>query len=263
MTDTSRLVTLLAEINPDEVYNLAAQSHVAVSFLEPEMTGEVSGLTTTKILEAIRMTNLSCKFYQASTSELFGNSPAPQNEDTPFSPQSPYAASKLYAHSITGIYREAYGIHACAGILFNHESPRRGETFVTRKISRAAARIFLGLQDKLYLGNLDAIRDWGYAPEYVEAMWMMLQEDSPKDYVIATGFPFTVRQFCDAAFSSLGLNWEDYVVIDPRYLRPAEVHTLIGDASEAERSLKWKARVLAPELANIMVNFDLDFLRKS
>jgi GDPmannose 4,6-dehydratase len=260
MTDTSRLLTLLAEINPDEVYNLAAQSHVAVSFLEPEMTGEVSGLTTTKILEAIRMTNIKCKFYQASTSELFGNSPAPQNESTPFSPQSPYAAAKLYAHTITRIYREAFGLYACAGILFNHESPRRGETFVTRKITRAVARIYLGLQDKLYLGNLDAVRDWGFAPEYVEAMWLMLQEDVPRDYVIATGFPFTVRQFCESAFASVGLNWEKYVFIDPRYLRPSEVHTLIGDATQAEIHLKWRARVYAPELADIMVKADLELL---
>jgi GDPmannose 4,6-dehydratase len=262
MADTSRLISLLTEICPDEVYNLAAQSHVAVSFLEPELTGEVSGLATTKILEAVRMGKLACKFYQASTSELFGNTPAPQNENSIFSPRSPYAAAKLYSHSITRIYREAYGIHASAGILFNHESPRRGETFVTRKISRAVARISLGLQDKLFLGNLDAVRDWGYAPEYVEAMWLMLQQSEPKDYVIATGFPYSVRQFCESAFSSVGLEWEKYVVIDERYLRPAEVECLIGDAQLAEKELNWKAHVLAPELANIMVEADLKLLRK-
>ena len=262
MSDTSRLTTLLAEIRPDEVYNLAAQSHVAVSFLEPEMTGEVSGLTATKLLEAIRVMNISCRYYQASTSELFGNTPPPQSELTELRPRSPYAAAKLYAHWMTQIYREAYGIHASAGILFNHESPRRGETFVTRKISRAVARISMGLQEKLYLGNLDSVRDWGYAPEYVAAMWLMLQRDEPEDYVIATGKSSTVRDFCDLAFQTVGLKWQDYVEIDSRYFRPTEVDKLVGNPSKAKKELGWEATVMLPELVQIMVQADLDSLKR-
>jgi GDPmannose 4,6-dehydratase len=214
MTDTSRLITLLQQLEPTEVYNLAAQSHVAVSFLEPELTGEVTGIATTKLLEAVRVSKIPCRFYQASTSEMFGDSPAPQSEITEFRPRSPYAAAKLYSHWMTKNYREAYGIHASSGILFNHESPRRGETFVTRKITRAVAKIATGKQSKLYLGNLDSIRDWGYAPEYVEAMWMMLQQDVPDDYVVATGTAYSVRDFCRIAFEQLDLDWEKYIVID-------------------------------------------------
>jgi len=257
LTDGSRLVTLLEKIAPDELYNLAAQSHVRVSFDEPEYTGLTTGLGTTRLLEAIRMTGLGCRFYQASSSEMFGATPPPQNEDTPFYPRSPYGAAKLYGYWMTRNYREAYGLFAVNGILFNHESPRRGETFVTRKIAMAAARIKAGEQDALYLGNLDAIRDWGYAPEYVDAMWRMLQVDEPSDYVVATGAAYTVRDFVQFCFDHVGLDWEKYVNFDERYLRPSEVDALVGDASKAERLVGWKPSTLTPDLAKIMVDAEL------
>lgn len=260
LTDGSRLVTLLASILPDEVYHLAAQSHVRVSFDEPEYTGDTTGMGTTRLLEAIRMIGLECRFYQASSSEMFGATPPPQNELSPFYPRSPYGAAKLYGYWMTRNYREAYDMFAVNGILFNHESPRRGETFVTRKITRAAARIKLGLQEKLYLGNLDASRDWGYAPEYVEGMWRMLQHDQPADYVVATGTSYRVRDFVTLAFEHLDLDWERYVEIDPRYNRPTEVDSLIGDATKAQVELGWKAQVHTPELARIMVDADLALL---
>jgi GDPmannose 4,6-dehydratase len=257
LTDGSRLVTLLERIQPDEVYNLAAQSHVQVSFDEPEFTGLTTGLGTTRLLEAIRMVGLSCRFYQASSSEMFGATPPPQHEETPFYPRSPYGAAKVYSYWMTRNYREAYGIFAVNGILFNHESPRRGETFVTRKIARAAARIALGQQECLYLGNLDAVRDWGYAPEYVDAMWRMLQTQTPTDYVVATGTATTVREFLQASFGHVDLEWERYVRFDERYLRPTEVDALIGDPSKAHTLLGWKAAVLPTQLAHIMVSSDL------
>jgi GDPmannose 4,6-dehydratase len=257
LTDGSRLVTLLASIQPAEVYHLAAQSHVRVSFDEPEYTGDTTGMGTTRLLEAIRMIGLDCRFYQASSSEMFGATPPPQNEDTPFYPRSPYGAAKLYGYWMTRNYREAYDMFAVNGILFNHESPRRGETFVTRKITRAVAAIKLGRQDRLYLGNLDACRDWGYAPEYVEGMWRMLQHDTPADYVIATGTSYSVKDFVARAFDHVGLDWEEYVDHDQRYERPTEVDSLIGDASKAMTELGWKAQVHVPELVQIMVDADL------
>jgi GDPmannose 4,6-dehydratase len=257
LTDGSRLVTLLASIQPSEVYHLAAQSHVRVSFDEPEYTGDTTGMGTTRLLEAIRMIGLDCRFYQASSSEMFGATPPPQNEDTPFYPRSPYGAAKLYSYWMTRNYREAYDMFAVNGILFNHESPRRGETFVTRKITRAVAAIRTGRQDRLYLGNLDACRDWGYAPEYVEGMWRMLQHDTPADYVIATGTSYSVRDFVALAFEHAGLDWEKYVDHDRRYERPTEVDSLIGDASKAATDLGWKAQVHVPELVRIMVDADL------
>lgn len=250
------LVTLLHRVRPDEVYNLGAMSHVKVSFEMPEYTGSVTGLGTIRLLEAIRTAGLGCRFYQASTSEMFGASPPPQHEGTPFHPRSPYGAAKAYAHWVSVNYREAYGVFAVSGILFNHESPRRGETFVTRKITRAVARIQAGLQSELYLGNLDAVRDWGYAPEYVDGMWRMLQADEPTDFVLATGHGSTVREFLDAAFTHAGLDWERHVRLDPAYHRPAEVDALIGDASKAERVLGWRASTRAPELARLMVDAD-------
>lgn len=256
LTDGSRLVTLLQRIQPDEVYHLGAQSHVRVSFDEPEFTGDTTGLGTTRILEAIRMTGLDCRFYQASSSEMFGGTPPPQNELTPFWPRSPYGVAKVYSYWVTRNYREAYGMYAVNGILFNHESPRRGETFVTRKITRAAARIKAGLDKDLYLGNLDAVRDWGYAKEYVEAMWLMLQADQPDDYVVATGTAYSVRDFVELAFGHLGLDYEQYVKLDERYLRPTEVDALIGDATKVADILDWKARTLTPELAKLMVDAD-------
>ncbi len=256
LTDGSRLVTLLQRIQPDEVYHLAAQSHVRVSFDEPEFTGDTTGTGTTRILEAIRMIGLNCRFYQASSSEMFGATPPPQNEDTPFWPRSPYGAAKVYGYWMTRNYREAYGMFATNGILFNHESPRRGETFVTRKITRAVARIRAGIDRDLYLGNLDAVRDWGFAKEYVEAMWLMLQADEPSDYVIATGTAYTVRDFIGFAFEHAGLDWEEHVRFDDRYLRPAEVDALVGDPSKAAKVLGWTARTHAPELARIMVAAD-------
>ncbi len=262
LTDGSRLVTLLASIQPDEVYHLAAQSHVRVSFDEPEYTGDTTGMGTTRLLEAIRMIGLDCRFYQASSSEMFGATPPPQNEETPFYPRSPYGAAKLYSYWMTRNYREAYDMFAVNGILFNHESPRRGETFVTRKITRAVARIKLGKEKRLYLGNLEAARDWGYAPEYVEGMWRMLQHGQPADYVIATGTSYSVRDFVSLAFDHVGLDWNDYVDYDARYERPTEVDSLIGDASKAMEELSWKAQVHVPELVRIMVDADLEQLTR-
>ncbi|UOE44500.1 GDP-mannose 4,6-dehydratase [Agromyces larvae] len=260
LTDGSRLVTLLSTIQPDEVYNLAAQSHVRVSFDEPEFTGDTTGLGSVRLLEAVRLAEIDVRYYQASSSEMFGATPPPQNEDTPFYPRSPYGAAKVYSYWITRNYREAFDMFAVNGILFNHESPRRGETFVTRKITRAAARIAAGVQSELYMGNLDAIRDWGYAPEYVEAMWRMLQHDEPQDYVVATNTAYTVRDFLDFSFQRVGLDWQKYVKFDERYLRPTEVDALIGDASRAYDLLGWTPRVKTPELAQIMVDNDVKAL---
>jgi len=257
LEDAGRLTNLLNTIRPDEVYNLGAQSHVRVSFDIPDYTGDVTGLGNTRLLEAIRISKVDCKFYQASSSELFGSTPPPQSENTPFHPRSPYAVAKLYAYWMTVNYREAYGIHASNGILFNHESPRRGETFVTRKITKAVANIKKGKQEKLFLGNLDAVRDWGYAKEYVEAMWLMLQQDQPTDLVIATGISATVRDFARAAFEYVGLEWEKYIEIDPMYFRPAEVDALIGDPKKAERTIKWKPTTDWKGLVGIMVDHDL------
>lgn len=257
LTDGSRLVTLLSEIQPDEVYNLAAQSHVRVSFDEPEYTGDTTGLGTIRLLEAIRANNLDCRFYQASSSEMFGATPPPQNESTPFYPRSPYGVAKVYSYWITRNYREAYGMFASNGILFNHESPRRGGTFVTRKITRAVARIAAGEQSELYMGNLDSVRDWGYAPEYVEAMWRMLQHDTPEDFVVATNTAYTVRDFLQLSFERVNLDWEKYVKFDERYLRPTEVDSLVGDPSKAADLLGWVPKVLTPKLAEIMVDADI------
>lgn len=263
LNDASSLNTILRNVQPDEIYNLGAQSHVRVSFDVPEYTGEVTALGALRLLEAIRESGLRPKFYQASSSEMFGKvQDVPQRETTPFYPRSPYGVAKVYAYWITVNYREAYGLYACNGILFNHESPRRGETFVTRKITRAAARIKLGLQQDLYLGNLDAKRDWGYAADYVAAMWMMLQQDQPDDYVIATGETHTVREFLDAAFGHLDLDWKQYVKIDPKYYRPAEVDLLIGDAGKAKKQLQWEPRVRFRELAEMMVEADLQLERE-
>jgi GDPmannose 4,6-dehydratase len=260
LTDGSRLVTLLNEIQPDEVYNLAAQSHVRVSFDEPEYTGDVTGLGTIRLLEAIRALGLDTRFYQASSSEMFGATPPPQNEDTPFYPRSPYGVAKVYSYWITKNYREAYGIFASNGILFNHESPRRGDTFVTRKITRAVARIAAGVQSELFMGNLDSVRDWGYAPEYVEAMWRMLQHDTPEDFVVATNTAYTVKDFLQLSFEHVGLDWEKYVKFDERYLRPTEVDSLIGDAGKAQELLGWTPTILTPRLAAIMVDADVKAL---
>lgn len=260
LSDGSRLVSLIGDLQPDEVYNLGAQSHVRVSFDEPEYTGDITGLGTSRVLEAVRLTSPKSRYYQASSSEMFGATPPPQNETTPFYPRSPYGAAKVYSYWMTKNYREAYGLFAVNGILFNHESPRRGETFVTRKITRAVARIKAGLQTKLYLGNLDAVRDWGYAPEYVEGMWRMLQHDRPMDFVLATGRPATIKEFLTHAFSHVGLDWNDYVQFDPRYLRPTEVDSLIGDASLAKRELGWQAKTSTPELAKIMIEADVQAL---
>jgi GDPmannose 4,6-dehydratase len=256
LTDGTRLVTLLSRVQPDEVYHLAAQTHVRVSFDEPEYTGLTTGLGTTRLLEAIRATGLATRFYQASSSEMFGAAPPPQDEATPFHPRSPYGVAKVYAYWMARNYREAYGMFATNGILFNHESPRRGETFVTHKITRAVAAIAAGEQEHLYLGNLDAVRDWGYAPEYVEAMWRMLQQDEPDDFVIATGAPYSVREFAQFAFDHAGLDWERYVRFDDRYLRPSEADHLVGDASRAAAVLGWTPKVFTPELARIMVDAD-------
>ena len=261
LSDGSRLVSLIGELRPDEIYNLGAQSHVRVSFDEPEYTGDITGLGSSRVLEAVRLMSPESKFYQASSSEMFGATPPPQNEETPFYPRSPYGAAKVYSYWMTRNYREAYDMFAVNGILFNHESPRRGETFVTRKITRAAARIKAGLQDKLFLGNLDAVRDWGYTPEYVEGMWRMLQHQKPLDYVLATGHAATIRDFLDHTFDHVGLDWSKYVEFDERYLRPTEVDALIGDASLAERELGWKANTLEPELARIMVEADVEALK--
>ena len=259
LNDASSLNKILRDVQPDEIYNLGAQSHVRVSFDIPEYTAEVGALGALRLLEAIRETGLQkTRFYQASSSELYGKvQEIPQRETTPFYPRSPYAAAKLYAYWITVNYRESYGLYACNGILFNHESPRRGETFVTRKITRAAAAIKLGQQSKLYLGNLDAKRDWGFAGDYVEAMWLMLQQEQPDDFVIATGETHAVREFLDEAFGYLDLDWKDYVEIDPRYFRPAEVDLLIGDASKARQKLGWTPKVSFRELVRMMIDADL------
>jgi GDPmannose 4,6-dehydratase len=257
LTDASRLVTLLDKIAPQEVYHLAAQSHVRVSFDEPEYTGDTTGIGTTRLLEAIRMVGTDTRFYQASSSEMFGATPPPQDENTPFYPRSPYGAAKVYGYWMTRNYREAHGLFAVNGILFNHESPRRGETFVTRKLARAAARIKLGIEEYVYMGNMDAVRDWGYAPEYVEGMWRMLQQDRPEDFVLATGSAYTVRDFAEHCFARVGLDWHDHVKFDDAYLRPTEVDSLIGDSTKAEKLLGWKAETLAPRLAEIMVDAEV------
>jgi len=259
ISDSTNLVKIISQVEPDEVYNLAAQSHVRVSFDIPEYTGDVTALSAVRLLEAIRESGVDTRFYQASSSEMFGRvTEIPQKESTPFYPRSPYGCAKVYAHWITVNYRESYDLFACSGILFNHESPRRGETFVTRKITRAAARIAAGLQDDIYLGNLDARRDWGYAKEYVEAMWLMLQRDKADDYVIATGETHSVREFLSVSFEHVGLDWEQYVKIDPRYYRPAEVDLLIGDASKAKEQLGWAPKTSFTELVHMMVDSETE-----
>ena len=258
ITDGVGISNLVRELEPHEIYNLAAQSHVKVSFEMPDFTAQVDAVGTIRLLEAIRAAKIETKFYQASTSELYGSTPPPQAENSPFAPQSPYAAAKLYSYWVVRNYRDAYGLHATNGILFNHESPRRGETFVTRKITMAAARIKLGLQQKLYLGNLNATRDWGFAPEYVESMWLMLQQEKPDDYVVATGVGATVRDFCEASFSALDLDYREFVETEDRYTRPTEVEALIGDPAKVERILGWKAKTHWKELAQLMVTSDLD-----
>jgi len=263
LNDASSLNRIMRTVRPDEVYNLGAQSHVKVSFEVPEYTGEIVGLGTTRLLEAIRDSGIKTRFYQASSSEMFGKvHEVPQTEKTPFYPRSPYAAAKVYAYWMTVNYREAYNIFACNGILFNHESPRRGETFVTRKITMALARIKHGVQDQLYLGNLDAKRDWGFAGDYVEAMWLMLQQDKPDDYVISTGETRSVREFLEEAFSYQALDWKKYVVIDKKYFRPTEVDLLSGDSSKARRQLKWKPRVNFKQLVRMMVEADLKLVER-
>ncbi len=261
LADAGSLTNLVRDVQPDEIYNLGAQSHVAVSFDVPEYTADVTGVATIRLLEAIRASGLETRFYQASSSEMFGSTPPPQNEETPFHPRSPYGAAKVYSYWAAVNYREAYGIHASNGILFNHESHRRGETFVTRKITRAVARIVEGLQTELILGNMDAVRDWGYAPEYVEAMWLMLQQETADDYVIATGEAHSVREFVEAAFARVNLDWEKYVRTDVRYERPSEVDALIGDPSKAARVLGWKPKTTFTELVNLMVDEDLQSVR--
>lgn len=261
LADAGSLTNLVRDVQPDEIYNLGAQSHVAVSFDVPEYTADVTGVATIRLLEAIRASGLETRFYQASSSEMFGSTPPPQNEETPFHPRSPYGAAKVYSYWAAVNYREAYGIHASNGILFNHESHRRGETFVTRKITRAVARIVEGLQSELILGNMDAVRDWGYAPEYVEAMWLMLQQETADDYVIATGEAHSVREFVEAAFARVNLDWEKYVRTDARYERPSEVDALIGDPSKAARVLGWKPKTTFTELVNLMVDEDLQSVR--
>ncbi len=258
LSNSEQLTNLIYNIMPDEVYHLGAQSHVKVSFDMPQYTGNVTALSTTRLLEAIRRSGIKTRFYNAASSEMFGDSPPPQNEQTPFRPRSPYAAAKAHGFWMTRIYREGYGLFAVNGILFNHESPRRGETFVTRKITRGVAHIIAGKQDKLYLGNLDARRDWGYAPEYVEAMWLMLQQEKPDDYVIGTGEAHLVREFVKEAFSYVGLDWQEYVAIDPRYFRPLEVEHLVADASRARERLGWKPKVTFRELVRIMVDADME-----
>ncbi|HVU24508.1 MAG TPA: GDP-mannose 4,6-dehydratase [Opitutus sp.] len=265
LTDSVQMVKLLYELQPDEIYNLGAQSHVRVSFDVPEYTGDVDGLGAQRILEAVREAGLvkKVRFYQASSSEMFGKvQQVPQTELTPFWPRSPYGCAKVYAYWLTVNYRESYHLHASNGILFNHESPRRGETFVTRKITRAATRIKLGLQDALYLGNLDARRDWGYAKEYVEMMWLMLQQDKPDDYVVATNETHSVKEFCEETFGQLGLDWENYVKHEARYERPAEVDLLIGDAAKARKQLGWEPKVRFKDLVKIMVDSDLELAKR-
>jgi GDPmannose 4,6-dehydratase len=260
LQDSTSLANLIREIKPTEIYNLGAQSHVKVSFEIPEYTADITGTGTIRILEALRASGVNSKFYQASSSELYGSTPPPQNELTPFHPRSPYGAAKIFSYWATVNYREAYGMHTSNGILFNHESPRRGATFVTRKITRAVARIAAGIEKEVYLGNLDSVRDWGYAKEFVEAMWLMLQQPNGDDFVIATGESATVRQFAEVAFKKANLNWEDHVKIDKRYLRPSEVDSLVGDASKAQKVLGWKAKTNWKKLAEIMVEADIQLL---
>jgi GDPmannose 4,6-dehydratase len=260
LQDSSSLINLVRDIKPNEVYNLGAQSHVKVSFEIPESTSDITGLGTIRLLEAIRASGIETKFYQASSSELYGSTPPPQNEITPFHPRSPYGVAKIFSYWATVNYRESYGLHASNGILFNHESPRRGETFVTRKITKAVARIAAGIDKELYLGNLDAVRDWGYAKEYVDAMWLMLQQSQGDDYVIATGESATVRDFANVAFTRANLDYEKYIKIDKRYLRPAEVDALIGDASKAKKKLNWEAKTKWKALAELMVDADIQLL---
>jgi GDPmannose 4,6-dehydratase len=260
LQDSTSLANLIREIKPKEIYNLGAQSHVKVSFEIPEYTADITGTGTIRLLEAIRASGIETRFYQASSSELYGSTPPPQNEQTPFHPRSPYGSAKIFSYWSTVNYREAYGIHASNGILFNHESPRRGETFVTRKITRAVARIVAGIDKEVFLGNLDAVRDWGYAKEFVEAMWLMLQQSKGDDFVIATGESATVRQFAEAAFSRANLDWQKHVKIDKRYLRPSEVDSLVGDASKAEKILGWKPKTNWKKLAEIMVDADIKLL---
>lgn len=260
LADGVSLTNLIRDLQPHEIYHLGAQSHVRVSFDIPEYTAQTTGLGTLRILEAIRASGVHTRFYQASSSEMFGAAPPPQNERTPFHPRSPYGAAKVFAYWVTVNFREAYGLFAVNGLLFNHESPRRGETFVTRKISRGVARIRAGLQDKLYLGNLDSLRDWGYAPNFVEAMWLMLQQPEADDFVIATGESHTIREFLDLAFGRVGLDWHQYVEVDPRYYRPSEVDHLRGDASKARRVLGWEPSVRFPELVALMVDADIQLL---
>jgi GDPmannose 4,6-dehydratase len=262
LIDGVGLTNLIREIQPSEVYNLGAQSHVQVSFSMPQYTGQVDAVGAVGLLESIRSAGINTKFYQASTSELFGSTPPPQNENSEFKPRSPYAASKLMAYWCTVNYREGYGMHATNGILFNHESPRRGETFVTRKISKAAAEIALGAKKKLFLGNLDAVRDWGYAKEYVESMWLMLQQEKPSDYVVATGVGATVREFAEVSFAHVGLNWKDHVQVDEKYIRPTEVDALIGDGSKVINELGWKPNTHWKALAELMVDADLDAIKQ-
>jgi GDPmannose 4,6-dehydratase len=257
LIDGVGLTNLVREIQPTEVYNLGAQSHVQVSFTMPQYTGQVDAVGAVGLLESIRSADIDTRFYQASTSELFGSTPPPQNEGSVFKPRSPYAAAKLMAYWCTVNYRDGYGMHATNGILFNHESPRRGETFVTRKITRAVAEIANGSKKKLFLGNLDAVRDWGYAKEYVESMWLMLQQDKPSDYVVATGVGATVKDFAEASFARVGLNWQDHIAVDQKYMRPTEVDALIGDPSKAIKELSWKAKTHWKELAELMVDSDL------
>jgi GDPmannose 4,6-dehydratase len=263
LIDGVGLTNLVREIQPTEVYNLGAQSHVQVSFTMPQYTGQVDAVGAVGLLEAIRSAAIDTRFYQASTSELFGSTPPPQNEESVFKPRSPYAAAKLMAYWCTVNYREGYGMHATNGILFNHESPRRGETFVTRKITRAVAEIANGSKKKLFLGNLDAVRDWGYAKEYVESMWLMLQQDKPSDYVVATGVGATVKEFAEVSFARVGLNWQDHIEVDQKYIRPTEVDALIGDPSKATKELKWKANTHWRHLAELMVDADVAALRHS
>ncbi len=257
LTGPEQVVNLIYNLAPDEIYNLGAQSHVRVSFDMPEYTSDVTGLGATRILEAVRRSGVETRFYQASSSEMFGAAPPPQNEDTPFYPLSPYACAKVYAYHMTRNYRHGYGLYACNGILFNHESPRRGPTFVTRKITRAIADILAGNQDLLYLGNLDSQRDWGYAPEYVEAMWLMLQQDKPGDLVIGTGESHSVQEFLELAFDYVGLEWEEYSRFDPRYTRPVEVDTLLADSSKARETIGWNPKIGFEELVMIMVDADM------
>jgi GDPmannose 4,6-dehydratase len=262
LSDASALARLIGRITPDEIYNLAAQSHVRVSFDNPEYTTDITATGAVRLLEAIRETGIKPRFYQASSSEMFGKAQEiPQRETTPFYPRSPYGCAKVYAYWITVNYRESYGLFACNGILFNHESPRRGETFVTRKITRAVAHIVTGLQDKLYLGNLEAKRDWGYAREYVEAMWLMLQQAKPDDYVVATGETHSVREFLEAAFAHAGLDWRKHVEIDPNYYRPTEVDLLVGDASKAKKQLGWEPKTKFNDLVKLMVDADMQMVK--